>query len=192
MGLMIDKKDFARIKKELSGFDDQRENLIKASRDLLRDSKKAIYLIHRNEIKSAEKKLIAIEKQNSIIQKDVKCNPKLDFIGAYSVAIQEYVEAKTFLGFVRDRKIPSCAKLKVQVEDYLLGLCDLTGELGRRAVHAAIRKDADEVKEIRAVVEQIYGLFLELNLRNGELRKKSDSIKWNLKKIEDITYDMSK
>ncbi|MBT7927970.1 hypothetical protein HN695_06565, partial [Candidatus Woesearchaeota archaeon] len=30
-----------------------------------------------------------------------------------------------------------------------------------------------------------------MDLRNGELRKKSDAIKWNLKKIEDILYDIS-
>jgi len=189
---MIDRKDFSRMKKELNEFEEQREKLIKQSRDLLKDAKQAIYMTHRGELAKAEKVLKGFEKLNSEMQKIVKCNPKLDFLGAYSVAIQEYVEARAFLGFVRDRKIPACSKLKVQVEDYLLGLCDLTGELGRRAVHSAVKKDYAEVNRIQEAVEQIYGLFLEFNLRNGELRKKSDAIKWNLKKIEEIVYDISK
>ena len=187
---MLDTKDFQRIKTELAMFDKEREELIKDSRDILRDSKQAIYMVHRNELDKAERILSKIEKQNVEIKKKIKCNPKLDFLGAYSVAIQEYVEAKCYLGFVKNKKIPSCASLRVQVEDYLMGICDLTGELGRRAVQSVIRKDYREAYIIRDVVDQIYGLFLQLNLRNGELRKKSDSIKWNLKKIEDIIYDI--
>ncbi len=187
---MIDRKDFRRMKKELGQFENHREELIRKSRDILKDSKQAIYLVHRDELKEAEKLLGKVEKEISVIKEKIKSNPKLDFLGAYSVATQEYVEARCYLGFVRDKKVPSCTALKVQVEDYLLGLCDLTGELGRRAVAAVIRKDFDEVYRIRDVVDNIFGLFLQLNLRNGELRKKSDAIKWNLKKIEDIIYDI--
>ncbi len=187
---MIDRKDFRRMKKELTEFESQREELIKKSRDILKDSKQAIYLVHRDELKKAESLLKKVEKETAIIKDKIKDIPKLDFLGAYSVATQEYVEARCYLGFVRDRKLPSCTTLKVQVEDYLLGLCDLTGELSRRAVAAVIRKDFNEVYLIRDVVDGIFGLFLELNLRNGELRKKSDAIKWNLKKIEDVIYDI--
>ena len=40
-------------------------------------------------------------------------------------------------------------------------------------------------------MHEIYGEFLKLHLRNGELRKKSDAIKWNLKKLEEVMYDIS-
>ncbi|MBN2367807.1 hypothetical protein JXC34_02220 [Candidatus Woesearchaeota archaeon] len=46
------------------------------------------------------------------------------------------------------------------------------------------------MKEIKKFVETIYNEFLEFELRNGELRKKSDSIKYNLKKIEEILYEL--
>jgi predicted translin family RNA/ssDNA-binding protein len=187
---MLDPKDFERMRKELESFESDREKLISVSREILNESKKAIYMVHRGELDKAEDSLKLIEKKNSSIKPLLKCNPKLDFLGAYSAAIQEYVEARCFLGFARDRKIPACGKLGVQVEDYLLGMCDLTGELARRAVNSVIVKKYNEVYMIRDLVDQINGLFLELNLRNGELRKKSDSIKWNLKKIEDIVYDI--
>ncbi|MDP7506717.1 MAG: hypothetical protein QF362_04730, partial [Candidatus Woesearchaeota archaeon] len=80
--------------------------------------------------------------------------------------------------------------LGVNSEDYLLGLCDLTGELGRRAVSLATKREFKEVELIKDTVEEIYGEFLKFNLRNSQLRRKSDSIKWNLKKLEEIMYDI--
>ena len=72
-----------------------------------------------------------------------------------------------------------------------MGLCDLAGELARKAVTVA-NKDPKIVKRIKDIIEEIFGEFLKLNLRNGELRKKSDSLKWNLNKVEEILYDINK
>jgi len=71
-------------------------------------------------------------------------------------------------------------------------LCDLAGELVRKAVKDSIKKNFDSVLEIRDFVEELYGEFLKFNLRNGELRKKSDSIRWNLNKLEELALDVSK
>ena len=56
------------------------------------------------------------------------------------------------------------------------------------------RPDTDEetLEKIKNFVEDVYGEFLKFDLRNGQLRKKSDSIKWNLKKLEEILYDLNK
>jgi len=53
-----------------------------------------------------------------------------------------------------------------------------------------INEEYDEIKFIKEFVSDIYNEFLKFEFRNGELRKKSDSIKWNLKKIEEIIYDI--
>jgi predicted translin family RNA/ssDNA-binding protein len=68
----------------------------------------------------------------------------------------------------------------------------LTGELGRRSVLEAIAKNKDEVQTIRELVDEIYGVFARLDLRNGEIRKKGDAIKWNLNKIEEVLHDLHK
>ena len=187
---MINRKDFLRLKKELDDFEEQRELTISRSRDILKSSKQAIYSVHRHEMKEAAKLLKKAENDIRIIKRSVLTNPKLDFVGAYSQAVQEYVEARCYFDFISYGSVPSQQQLDVQVEDYLMGLCDLTGELGRKTVLAAIAKDDAMVSKIRDLVDEIHGLFLQLNMRNGELRKKSDSIKWNLKKIEDVLYDV--
>ena len=127
----------------------------------------------------------------SILTKKNKLPKELYDANIQKVALQEYVEALCYYEFVRSSKILTRDDLRVDTEDYLMGLCDLTGELTRRMVFKTIEKNFDEVIKIKDLVEEIYGEFLKFDLRNGELRKKSDSIKWNLKKIEDVLYDIN-
>jgi hypothetical protein len=59
-------------------------------------------------------------------------------------------------------------------------------------VKCVIDDKKNEALKIREAVEEIYGEFLNFDLRNGELRKKSDQIKWNMQKLEDLVYDLKK
>lgn len=177
-------KDFNEIRKHLNNFDDRREETIAFSRDIIKLSKRIIYSIHRDDVEEAEKLIKEIKFKISKLDKK-HYDTNID-----CVAFQEYVEALTYYEFVKTGRIPSFKELKVDVEHYLLGLCDLTGELVRKAVNDIIKKKYKNVLKIKDLVEEIYGEFLKLNLRNNELRVKSDSIKYNLKKLEDITYDL--
>jgi len=177
-------KHFDEIRKHIKDFDNKRESTIAISRNVIRISKQIIYSIHRDDLKTAESLIKEIK--NELAKLDKKhYDTNID-----CVAFQEYVEALTYYEFVKTGKIPSFKDLKVDVEHYLLGLCDLTGELVRKAVNDIIRKKYGNALKIKELVEEIYGEFLKLDLRNNELRVKSDSIKYNLKKLEDIVYDL--
>ena len=106
--------------------------------------------------------------------------------------LQEYCEAACFYGFIKNKKIPTSHELKLDPFNYLSGLSDLTGELGRKAVIEATAKKTKEVETIREIIDEIHGHFIKFDLRNGELRKKSDSIKWNLQKVEELLYDLKR
>src|SRR3989344_1097915 len=182
---MLDKKEFEDIRKDLKVYEGKREELIRNSRDIIRLSKLAIYSCQRNDLKEAENAL----KQIKILIKKI---PKEYYdTDIETVAIQEYVEAACFYEYMTSKKIPSRKSLGVEAEHYLLGLCDLTGELVRQAINDVINKRTERAMEIRELVTEIYGEFLKLNLRNGELRKKADSIKWNLKKLEEVALDIA-
>ncbi|PIN77681.1 hypothetical protein COV16_06580 [Candidatus Woesearchaeota archaeon CG10_big_fil_rev_8_21_14_0_10_34_8] len=187
---MINKKDLAKIRKQLGEYENKREDIIKLSRDIVRLSKMAISSVHRKDLAMAGKNLAEVEKIQKKLKKSIAYDPKLSIIGAYSVAMQEYVEAKTFLHFVKTKKLLPFSSLEVDPEDYLMGLADLTGELSRKAVLNTISKHYHSVHLVRDFVEGIHDFFLTLSLRNGELRRKYDAIKWNLKRIEDVAYDI--
>jgi len=187
---MIDKKEFLIIRKELSEFDEKRELIIKKSRDILKNSKAAIYSVHRNELKEAYLLIQSAKKDISGIKAQISKDRFLETIGAFNSALEEYCEAVCYYGFIKSGRIPGKKAVGVDGEVYLLGICDLTGELTRKAVASSIKGDYSFVMKIKNVVEDIYSEFLKFNLRNSALRKKSDSIKWNLQKIEDVVYDL--
>ena len=184
---MINKSEFSKIREEMHKADLKREEVIQLSREIISVSKQVIYAAQRNDLKEAEP---AIKNIKNKIRKLKNVNMITD-TNINSVAFQEYVEAVAFYEFVKNKKIPTKKSLGVSAEDYLSGLCDLTGELVRKAIFDVIHRKFDEAERIKNLVNDIYGEFLKLHLRNGELRKKSDSIKWNLKKLEEVMYDVS-
>ncbi|RME54515.1 haloacid dehalogenase [Candidatus Woesearchaeota archaeon] len=182
---MIDKKDFNLMRKELQKFENNRESLINLSRKIIQLSKRIIYSIHRHDLKSVDKLVKEIKQL-------VKKLPSNNYDTTLrNVALQEYVEAMALYGFYKEKRLYTRKELNVEVENYLMGLCDLTGELVRLAVNQSIRKNNVEAIEIKDFVNELYGEFLKFDLRNGELRKKSDSIKWNLRKLEDLAQKLS-
>ena len=62
---MLNKPDFASMRQEILAYDEQRELLIKKSRDVLKLSKQVIYAVHRDELKQAEKLIEDIKKEKS-------------------------------------------------------------------------------------------------------------------------------
>ncbi|MEK6867385.1 MAG: hypothetical protein AABX98_01045 [Nanoarchaeota archaeon] len=187
---MFSKKNFEKIRKQLVSYSQRREHIIKSSRDILRFSKIAISCIHRHDLKAAVEHLHAAEALLKEVKKLAVLDAALSILGAYTVAVQEYVEAKTFLHFVNTNTLLDLDSLGVEPEDYLIGLSDLTGELARRAVLKTISKNYGDVHIVRDFVAGVHDFFLTLDMNNGDLRKKYDAIKWNLKKIEDIIYDI--
>jgi predicted translin family RNA/ssDNA-binding protein len=182
---MLDEHEFVKIEKDLKKSEEKREEVIKLSREIIQLSKQIIYSLHREDKNSAEAILSHIK------QKKQKLPEETYDAGIQMVAIQEYVEALCFYDFMVHNKMPTRDDLKVDTESYLMGLCDLTGELMRKAVKQVIEQKYDEAAKIKALVEELYGAFLKFDLRNGELRKKSDSIKWNLQKLEDLMCDIA-
>ncbi|MFH0875420.1 MAG: hypothetical protein V1859_05765 [archaeon] len=186
---MIDKNDFLVMKKKLETDEAARNTIADCARQILTMSKQVIYSLHREDMETAKKQYEAVCVKKTVLIALGKKSQKNAY-GMYSAALQEFAEAACYYSFAVYKKIPTHIKLKLDHEDYLLGICDLTGELERKTVFSAIKGDYNTVVEIKNIVEEVYFEFLKLDLRNSELRKKSDSIKWNLKKIDEVLYDL--
>ncbi|KAA6408580.1 MAG: recombination hotspot-binding (Translin) [Lasallia pustulata] len=77
------------------------------------------------------------------------------------------------------------------IEEYLLSLTSLIEELARLAVNSVTLGDYQRPLQISQFVKDLHAGFQILNLKNDLLRRRSDSIKYNVKKIEDVVYDLS-
>lgn len=79
----------------------------------------------------------------------------------------------------------------ITTEDYLLALCSTIEELARLAPNAVTMGDFDRPAKISKFIKDIHAGFQLLNLKNDSLRRRSDGIKYSVKKVEDVVYDLS-
>ncbi|KAK5992232.1 Translin [Cladobotryum mycophilum] len=77
------------------------------------------------------------------------------------------------------------------IEEYLLCLTELTQELSRLATNAVTLGDFDLPMTISAFVKDLFAGFQLLNLKNDILRKRADAVKYDVKRVEDVVYDLS-
>lgn len=185
-------ESFQSIVNQYQEDDKSRETILSTCREIIRPSKQAIYSIHRNDLIEANKLLtIALKNINEV--SDLLEKSDLKNVGAFKAALEEYVEAKTYLSFVESNTIclPESLPKLMHYETYLGGISDLTGELAKRAVVLATKEEFEKVDGIKLFIEEIHELFLSFDFRSGELRKKAESIKYNLSKVENILYDIS-
>ncbi|EIW59484.1 Translin [Trametes versicolor FP-101664 SS1] len=82
-------------------------------------------------------------------------------------------------------------RLALPVEDYLHGVINLVNELSRLAVNAVTLGDFDQPIKISLFVKDVFTGFSMLNLKNDLLRRRYDSLKYDIKKIEEVVYDVS-
>ncbi|KAJ5887896.1 hypothetical protein N7495_007937 [Penicillium taxi] len=77
------------------------------------------------------------------------------------------------------------------IEEYLLALISMVEELARLAVNSVTLGDFDRPLQISNFIKELFAGFQLLNLKNDILRKRSDGIKYSVKKVEDVVYDLS-
>ncbi|RIA99678.1 translin-like protein [Glomus cerebriforme] len=79
----------------------------------------------------------------------------------------------------------------ITVEDFLHSFVTLSNELSRLAVNSVTAGDYNRPLRISKFVKELYTGFQLLNLKNDSLRKRFDAIKYHIKKIEEVVYDVS-
>lgn len=77
------------------------------------------------------------------------------------------------------------------IEEYLLSLIAMAEELSRLAVNSVTLGDYTRPMQIGSFIKDLFAGFQLLNLKNDVLRKRSDGMKYSVKKVEDVVYDLS-
>ncbi|BAD81187.1 putative translin-associated factor X [Oryza sativa Japonica Group] len=191
------KAEFAKHAEYLNTLNDKRERLVKASRDLTMNSKKAIFQVHRISKNNKEEVLSKAENDLTVVVNQ--------YIGKL---VQEYVEAATFCRFCKTGTLLSLAEindsllelgdksvepLQINVLDYVLGVADLSGELMRLAIGRISDGEVEYAKNICAFVRDIYReltLVVPLMDDNSEMKKKMETMLQSVVKIENACFSV--
>lgn len=188
---LIDTSSFDSIKARMDVYDKKREDIIKQSRDVQKLSKQAIFSIHRGNLIDAKDKLDkAFDLANTIIGSIVNEYPTLRQ-GAFSNSLEEWAEGAMTYEWVINKRIILKHELEiVSSHEYIGAISDFTGEVGRLAVALASKRDIKSVKEILECDVTLSATMMLLNV-GGKYNKKADAVFMNLKKVENIVYDLS-
>ncbi|GLI58648.1 hypothetical protein VaNZ11_000385, partial [Volvox africanus] len=190
-GTLLATSDWERLSEYLAAYDETREGVIKRCRDVQKLAKQAVYSLHRGDVQGAAKQLARAEAIAGEISPSIAKFPALRS-GSFAAAIEEYVEARAFACFLAEGRLIRSDELPLaEPEEFLGGVLDFTGELGRYAVARATVRDRAAVQLCRDLVDALMGRFLQFDLRNGFLRKKYDSLKYTLKKMEGTLYELA-
>jgi len=116
---------------------------------------------------------------------------------AGSCALIHYLETEelgdqvTLAGMVGLKTSAKEASIYLDLEDYLQGVLQMASELARFTVNCVTHGDYARPAKIGKFVAELNEGFRELNLKNDYLRKRFDGLKYDIKKIEEVIYDVS-
>jgi predicted translin family RNA/ssDNA-binding protein len=201
--ILLNEEELEGIRARMEHRDELREKLIKKSRDGQKAAKQAIYALHRGDSQGAQQLLAQCE---ACIHNDllpiVNAEPALRF-GSFSGVLEEYAEARLFYAWLYGNEErptekasgillkPEDFTVSLETDEYLGGLCDLTGEIGRHAVQRGTARDLDGVKQcLETNASILLAIQMMERLPNG-IAKKMDQLRQSVEKIERMTYELS-
>ncbi|MEM2137766.1 MAG: hypothetical protein QW568_01640 [Candidatus Anstonellaceae archaeon] len=159
------------IVKELEKREKEQDAILGSTREIVRHCSNGIKLIHAGEIKSAKKEIEAAQKKVAQFAKTERFGYLLEQV------YQEIAEAKLLLCAVEKKELHSWEELSMPFEPYLLGLCDLVGELRREMLEMLKKGKKKEAEYYFEMMSSIYDELLPIRFSNSLLpnfRKKQD------------------
>ncbi|CUS14101.1 unnamed protein product [Tuber aestivum] len=81
-------------------------------------------------------------------------------------------------------------KFHLTIEEYLHAVLGLVEELTRLTTNAVTQHDFLRPQMINRFIKDIHSSFQVLNLKNDSLRRRGDGLKYNVKKVEEVNYDL--
>ena len=170
------KKAVSEISEFLEILYQDREEILKLSRDIVRDCSIAIKNIHRKEFDKFQEKINNIKINHQSLVKLVNKNPGV-FFKYLKTPEQEYAESIIFYSIISKNNIPTPFELKIIPLNYILGLADVIGELRRFALDNIRNSQVEDLNEILESMDEMYTYLFTIDYPSSvtqDLRRKVD------------------
>jgi len=167
---------FSELTEYLDKLDKSREEILKISREIVRDCSIAIKNSHRNEDLDYNEKIYYVKTKHEELMRLIDEDPGV-FAKYLKVPEQEYVEAIILNAIIQNRTFPSPKDLNVNPLHYALGLTDVIGELRRYILDNISSSRIHDLKKILEIMDEIYTYLFSVDYPSGltqDLRHKTD------------------
>jgi translin len=170
------KKALSDISELLEILYHDREEILKLSRDMIRECSIAIKNIHRKEFDTFHRRINGIKTKHKDLVQLVNKNPGI-FYKYLKTPEQEFAESIAFYSIIKKEEIPSPFDLNIEPLNFLLGLADVIGELRRYALDNIRNSHIEDLNQILENMDEIYTYLFTLDYPSGvtqDLRHKVD------------------
>ncbi len=205
---LLDADDWEEMRRLYDTRGEQRELALSGAREMQRDAKRAICALHRGDLRAAESLLRKAGGPGSKVSEffGPLAGPPAESLRRplrplWGGAMEEYAEAWLFLKFLQrgGRALAPRSALAesspagrlVTESEYIGGALDFCGEMNRWAVRRAAERDAGAVSHCRDLALAVQEELLQFDFRNGELRRKFDALKYTVRNLERVLYDLA-
>ena len=185
---LFDRPWLTKLKKDYHLKNTTRQRIIIDTAPLGHEAKKIIFALQRGEhcstrLGQLNKIFLGLLKQYG--------RDRLFREGIFRASLEEYIEAVFLAVVLENKKISALPRFDIDVEIYLGALSDVTGELVRRATNLIADRKIDEAKKLISAGQKIVDELLDFDM-TGSLRTKYDQARNNLRKLEQLNYEISK
>ena len=176
------KSSLDKISKSLAEVQDNREFLLKNTREIIILCSRSIISVHKGDLKTARKNLVEVDLLLKKYRKKATANLQRYLV----TSEQEYVEAACLLAVVEGKEIPSDKKLKVMGESYVLGLLDCVGELKRMIFDKIRIGDTDNALKTFDIMENLYLHLYTFSMYDKVVKEARRKIDVNRILVDDV------
>jgi len=176
------KSSLDKISKSLAEVQDNREFLLKNTREIIILCSRSIISVHKGDLKTAKKNLAEVDVLLKKYRKKATANLQRYLI----TSEQEYVEAACLLAVVEGKEIPSDKKLKVMGESYVLGLLDCVGELKRMIFDKIRIGDTENALKTFDIMENLYLHLYTFSMYDKVVKEARRKIDVNRILVDDV------
>lgn len=181
-------------REEFSKTHDGREQALRLSREVIRNSANSIRATHRAEFDNARELIATITKLADEMKTVLIDNPAVYRAGFVEDAQKEYVEACATLAFAESSPLPSMDELGVGAAAYLNGLADAVGELRRFILDSLRRDDFSRCEDLLGIMDEVYTLLVTIDYPDAVtrgLRRSTDMVRGVLERTRgDLTVTL--
>jgi translin len=161
-----------------------RENALKESRDIIICCRKGIQQLHRDQMDEAENYIKQASGKLVQLYDFTKNHPDIFHAGFVENAAQEFVEISCLFNIMKGQDLPDPDAIQTTYSAYLLGLCDVVGELRRGALDFMLEGNTAKANEYLHHMDRIYDAIMSFDYPSAlvPIKKKQDMIRGLIEK----------
>ena len=175
-----------KIDKFIDKKDKIREEALRVSRDIIIHCRKAIQCLHRDARDEAKVFIGQASGLLSHLYELTKEYPDLYHAGFVENAAQELVEAQCLSNIIAKEDLPDPDMMQTTYSSYLMGLCDVVGELRRGSLDFILAGNPTKANEYLTYMDTIYDAIMRMDYPSALLpiKRKQDMVRGLIEKTK--------